>query len=46
MWLLELLYHCVVNNKGKIHHFSCGCPINADGNCNQLKQQIPQFVIY
>ncbi len=26
-----------MNAKGKIHHFSCGCPINVDGNCSQLK---------
>ncbi len=24
--------------EGKIHHFSCGCPIDVDGNCSQLKQ--------
>ncbi len=30
-----LLY---IKLKGKIHHFSCGCPINVDGNCGELKQ--------
>ncbi len=26
--------------EGKILHFSCGCPINVDGNCRQLEQTL------
>ncbi len=27
-------------------YFSCGCPINVDGNFSQLEQKISQFVLY